>query len=200
MNILAWTTKRVTTNTLLVLDAIVIVITVASQNILINLANAETGKGTDVFKVIMTIFGVDKSKGDVVAIVTTNNREASKVKLLETDAPYVTPLNTSGDETGGYIVEYVATFPNVNVNPGAEYRACVLTVKDLELLCKTGQNSPANRPEFIDISLDEASATRSGTEDLGIDEQIENLEEQIEGGISNEGNNNNNNEDEDENE
>src|SRR5215207_5867259 len=202
MNIVAWTTKRVTTNTLLVLDAIVIVITVASQNILINLANAETGKGTDVFKVIMTIFGVDKSKGDVVAIVTTNNREASKVKLLETDAPYVTPLNTSGDETGGYIVEYVATFPNVNVNPGAEYRACVLTVKDLELLCKTGQNSPANRPEFIDISLDEASAsTRSGIEDLGMDEQTEDLEEQIGEEISNEdNNNNNNNEDEDENE
>jgi hypothetical protein len=31
---------------------------------------AETGKGEDIFRVIMTIFGVDKSKGDVVAIVT----------------------------------------------------------------------------------------------------------------------------------
>src|SRR5215204_755157 len=89
LNILAWTTKRVITNTLLVLAAIVIVITLASQNILINLANAETGKGTDVFKVILTIFGVDKSKGDVVAIVTANNGEASKVKFLESDAPYV---------------------------------------------------------------------------------------------------------------
>jgi len=57
MNILAWTTKRVTAHTLLALDAIVIiVITVASQNILINLANAETGKGTDVFKVIMEVW------------------------------------------------------------------------------------------------------------------------------------------------
>src|SRR5215207_3245152 len=203
MNIVAWTTKRVITNILLVLDAIVIVITVASQNILINLANAETGKGTDVFKVIMTIFGVDRSRGDVVAMVTTNNGEASKVKLLEADAPYVIPLNASEGETGGHIVEYVATFPNVVVNTGAEYRACVLTVKNLELLCKTGQNSPANRPEFIDISLDEASAsTRSGTEDLGMDEQTEDLEEQIGEEISNEdnNNNNNNNEDKDENE
>ncbi|MDQ4013734.1 MAG: hypothetical protein M3146_08440, partial [Thermoproteota archaeon] len=33
---------------------------------------AETGKGKDVFKVIMTIFAADKSKGDVVAIVTVN--------------------------------------------------------------------------------------------------------------------------------
>src|SRR5215211_1289408 len=207
MNILACTTKRVTTNILLVLAAsiVIIEITVASQNILINLANAETGKGTDVFKVILTIFGVDKSKGDVVAIVTANNGEASKVKFLESDAPYVIPLNASGSETSGHLIEYVATFPNVVVNSGAEYKACVLTVKDLVLLCKTGQNSPANRPEFIDISLDEASAsTRSGTEDLGMDEQIGDLGEQIGGGeISDEDNNNNNNnneDDEDENE
>src|SRR5215217_2518206 len=197
MNILACTTKRVTTNILLVLAAsiVIIEITVASQNILINLANAETGKGTDVFKVILTIFGVDKSKGDVVAIVTANNGEASKVKFLESDAPYVIPLNASGSETSGHLIEYVATFPNVVVNSGAEYKACVLTVKDLVLLCKTGQNSPANRPEIIDISLDEASAsTRSGTEDLGMDEQIGDLGEQIGGGeISDEDNNNNNN-------
>ena len=43
---------------------------------------AETGQGEDIFRVIMTIFGVDKSKGDVVAIVTVNNGEASKVKFL----------------------------------------------------------------------------------------------------------------------
>src|SRR5215204_6314067 len=215
MNILACTTKRVTTNILLVLAAsiVIIEITVASQNILINLANAETGKGTDVFKVILTLFGVDKSKGDVVAIVNANNGEASKVKFLESDSPYVIPLNASGSETSGHLIEYVATFPNVVVNSGAEYKACVLTVKDLVLLCKTGQNSPANRPEIIDISLDEASAsTRSGTEDLGMDEQIGDLGEQIGdlgeqiggGEISDEDNNNNNNnnneDDEDENE
>ncbi|HZB17320.1 MAG TPA: hypothetical protein VE445_09150, partial [Nitrososphaeraceae archaeon] len=45
------------------------------------LAQAETGKGDDIFRVIMTIFGVDKSKGDVVAIVTVNNGEASKVRF-----------------------------------------------------------------------------------------------------------------------
>jgi hypothetical protein len=49
-------------------------------------AQAETGKGKDVFKVIMTIFGADRSKGDVVAIVTVNNGEASKVKFLDTNA------------------------------------------------------------------------------------------------------------------
>jgi hypothetical protein len=33
----------------------------------------------------MTIFGVDKSKGDVVAVVTVNNGEASKVRFLDSD-------------------------------------------------------------------------------------------------------------------
>src|SRR5919112_1073147 len=53
---------------------------------------AETGKGEDIFKVIMTIFGVDKSKGDVVAIVTANNGEASRVKFLDSEA-FVAPSN-----------------------------------------------------------------------------------------------------------
>ena len=173
MNILVWTTKRVITNTLLVLAAsiVIIVITLISQNILINLAGTETGKGTDVFKVIVSIFGVDKSKGDLVAIVTVNNGEASRVKFLESDAPYVIPLNASGGETGGHLVEYVATFPNVTVNAGAEYNACIMTTKDLELICKTGHNSPASRPEFIDINLDEAIL--SGTEQAGdIEEEM----------------------------
>jgi hypothetical protein len=124
---------------------------------------AETGKGEDIFKVIMTIFGVDKSKGDVVAIVTANNGEASRVKFLDSEAPYVVPINSSGEGGSGssHLVEYVATFPNVTVNAGDEYKACVLTTKDLELICSTGNNSPANRPEFVDLSLNASSNTSS---------------------------------------
>jgi hypothetical protein len=127
-------------------------------------AQAETGKGSDIFKVILTIFGVDKSKGDVVAIVTVNNGEASRVKFLEADAPYVTSI-TSTEGTSN-LIEYVATFPNVNVNAGAEYKACIMTTKDLELICKTGLNSPAVRPEFIDITLNAtAGIEQVSTED-----------------------------------
>jgi hypothetical protein len=28
-----------------------------------------------------------------------------------------------------------------------------IPVKDLELICKIGKNSPASRPEFVDLSL-----------------------------------------------
>ncbi|HYZ59288.1 MAG TPA: hypothetical protein VE544_06480, partial [Nitrososphaeraceae archaeon] len=96
---------------------------------------------------------------DIVAIVTANNGEASRVKFLDTDI--LSASNLTGSTTamatspraGGGIIEYVATFPNVTVNTGAEYKACVITTIGLELTCTTGNNSPATRPEFVDISL-----------------------------------------------
>ena len=94
-----------------------------------NSAQAETGKGEDVFKVIMTIFGVDESKGDVITIVTAKD-ELAKVKLFDASGPEVVPLNAS--EGGGHLIEYVATFPNLTINSGDEYKACISTVKDLE--------------------------------------------------------------------
>ncbi len=128
-----------------------------------NSVQAETGKGDDIFKVITTIFGVDESDGDVVAIVTAKDEQA-KVKLFDASGPYVIPLNAT--EGGGHLIEYVATFPNLTVNSGDEYKACVATVKDLDLICKTGNNSPASRPEFVDLSLN----TTSGVSQVTIEE------------------------------
>ena len=137
-----------------------------------NPVHAETGKGKDIFKVILTIFGIDKSRGDVVAIVAVNNGEASKVKFLDINA-FLAPSNlttlspsTMNPAAGSDIIEYVATFPNVTVDAGEEYKACVLPVKDLELTCKIGNNSPASRPEFVDLSL---NAT-GGIEQVTIEE------------------------------
>jgi hypothetical protein len=121
---------------------------------------AETGKGVDVFKVITTIFGVDETKGDVVAVVTAKN-EVAKVRLFDASGPEVVPLNAS--EGGGHLIEHVATFPNVTVNSGDPYKACIFTVKDLEVICKSGHNSPAARPEFVDLSL---NTTREDVEQV----------------------------------
>jgi hypothetical protein len=123
---------------------------------------------TDIFKVIMTLFGIDKSKGDVIAIVTVNNGETSRVKFLDAEAPYVAQtINNTGTSGIGGLIEYVATFPNVTVNAGDEYKACVLPVKDLELKCKTGHNSPAARLELADISL---NATTTAAEETSEEE------------------------------
>jgi hypothetical protein len=138
-------------------------VVVTSMGITANPVLAETGKGEDIFKVILTIFGVDKSKGDLVAMVTVNNGEASKVKFPDTDAflalSNLTTLSpsTTNPAAGSDIIEYVATFPNVTVDACEEYKACVMPVKDLEIICTTGNNSPASRPEFVDLSLNATS-------------------------------------------
>jgi hypothetical protein len=148
-------------------------VVVTSIGIVANPVQAETGKGEDIFKVILTIFGIDKSKGDVVAMVTVNNGEASKVKFLDTNA-FLAPSNlttlsptTANPAAGSDIIEYVATFPNVTVDAGQEYKACVLPVKVLELICKIGNNSPASRPEFVDLSLNATGGIEQVTVEEG---------------------------------
>jgi hypothetical protein len=156
---------------------------VTSIGIMANPVQAETGNGEDIFKVILTIFGIDKSKGDVVAMVTVNNGEASKVKFLDTNA-FLGPSNlttlsptTTNPSAGSDIIEYVATFPNVTVDAGEEYKACVLPVKDLELICTTGNNSPASRPEFVDLSLNATSDIEQLSEEGGDSGDEDNEEE-----------------------
>jgi hypothetical protein len=162
---------HITTTKTLIFSAAVLMILLLTfaATFNINSVQAETGKGDDIFKVITTIFGVDESKGDVIAIVTVKGEQA-RVKLFDASGPEVVPLNAS--EGGGHLIEYVATFPNLTVNAGDEYKVCVTTVKDLELICKSGHNSPAARPEFVDISLN-ATATADAT----IDTQQETTEE-----------------------
>src|SRR5919197_6733471 len=76
------------------------------HTIIIPAVRAETGKGTDVFKVIMTIFGLKKSTGQVVAIVTVNN--SSKVRVLDTSLTPLYPVK--GDNSAEGIMEFIAAF------------------------------------------------------------------------------------------
>ena len=147
-----------------------IMIIAVSTSGMISPINAETGKGTDVFKVILSLFDIQPTTGDVVAIVTVNDE--SKVKFFETSN-----IATNASQAGGGIIQYVATFPNVNVNVGDEYKACALLLKDVgteSLTCTTGQNSPAKRPEFVDLSLASvagASLAEVETEDAEDEEE-----------------------------
>lgn len=118
---------------------------------------SETEKKKDIFKVIMTIQGMNHDSGDIITIVSVN--EESRVKLFDDSKTYIHSVNAS-DGTGG-IIEYVATFPNMTVGVGEEYKVCALTIKDSNLICQTGNNSPALRPEFIDLYIQEESPTTS---------------------------------------
>lgn len=152
MSYFVYTQENITVLSLI--GIVVILSSLVVTAITVSPVQAETGQGEDIFRVIMTIFGVDESKGDVIAIVTAKDQEG-KIKLFDVTGPEVVPLNAS--EGGGHLIEYIATFPNLTINSGEEYRACIATVKDLELICKTGNNSPATRPEFVDLSLNATS-------------------------------------------
>jgi DNA gyrase/topoisomerase IV subunit A len=112
--------------------------------------SSEAEKKKDIFKVIMTVQGLDHNSGDIVTIVTVNGE--SRVKLFDDNKTYIHSVNTNG--TGG-LIEYTATFPNMTVNVGDEYKVCALAIKHSNLICQTGNNSPALRPEFIDLYMQE---------------------------------------------
>ena len=120
---------------------------------LANTAYAESGVGKDVFKVIVSIFGATKQTGDFVTTVTVN--ENSKVRAYDVESTNL-PSDNSNSTQNDNILEFVAAFPNVVVNTGDKYRACVLTLNNMHQYCEEGANSPAKRPEFVDISLGKA--------------------------------------------
>ena len=141
-------------------------ITVASFLVTFGTVAAETGIGTDIFKVVLTIIGADKAEtGDVVAIVTVNDHARVKFFELKNNGPSSVGSNVSDlsvNNTDSKLIEYVATFPNVTVNSGDKYSACVLPLKSLKIICEDGHNSPAKRPEFVDMSLGSTQDASNG--------------------------------------
>ena len=136
-----------------------------------NSVRAESGLGANVFKVILTIIGADKAtSGDVVAIVTVNDH--SRVKFFNvvdnsTTNGLISKGNTSSissdSDNQNKLIEYVATFPNVTVNTGDEYKTCVLPLKTLKISCAEGTNSLAKRPEVVDLSLNSIQSPKADT-------------------------------------
>ena len=151
------------------LPVIILLIASTFYPTIVETVRAETGTANDIFKVILTIIGANKADtGDVVALVTVNDHSRVKFfnvldiaaadgSLAEGDTS-----NSSSDpnEQGG-LIEYVATFPNVTVNAGDGYKACALPLKTLKIICIEGNNSPAKRPEFVDLSLSSTESDKS---------------------------------------
>jgi hypothetical protein len=104
-------------------------------------------KKQDVFKVILTVDGVNLNTGDIITVVSVNGE--TKSKLFDNIQTYKNSIKYGGIP----LVEYVSTFPNTEVKVGDEYKACALLVESSQLICKTGENSPSLRPENVDLNL-----------------------------------------------
>ena len=77
------------------------------------------------------------------------------LSYLMTLKTYLSSSNT-GKPT---IIEYTSTFPNMTVKIDSQFKACALLVKNSELICHTGKNSPAFRPEIVDLYIEQDKST-----------------------------------------
>lgn len=178
-----------TTNRPLAIIAVIATITMLVQSSL-NVGYAQTmavKEKEDVFKVIVTLFGVEPTTGNIVTFVTIDNM--SKVKAFDaakyyipidtTTASYNSTINANGVESSG-IVELNLAFPNAtSIKSGDEFRVCSMVLKDLRMICETGVNTPALRAENVDMYLDTAQFLK--VEDMEgqtvIEDNIDTVEE-----------------------
>ena len=136
------------------------IFTIMSVNAnLLTKATAETGVGKDVFKVIVTLFDITNSTKDITTIV--NVKDQTKVKVFNAE----NPESEVEDK-----VSYTMTFPNLTVDDGEPYSVCTVSVEDFELHCVEGNNSPLNRPEFVDIDVAGGGGSE-GDQEEGSDEE-----------------------------
>jgi hypothetical protein len=75
--------------------------------------------------------------------------------------PYSFTLCSFLEEVGRDIDDWLLEIPipyefeSLASKNGDVYKVCALTIKDSNLICETGTNSPALRPEFKDLYIQE---------------------------------------------
>ena len=120
-----------------------IMLTLAFSFLLGNVASsrvmAESGVGKDVFKIVVSLYGITDSTKDVITIANVGDQ--TKVKLYNAG-------NSTSDK-----VSYVFAFPGLEVQDGEPYNVCTMSTDNFNLKCEHGQNSPFSRPEFVDINV-----------------------------------------------
>lgn len=142
----------------MIVTSFIFTIVLVNANLLAK-ATAETGVGKDVFKVIVTLFDITNSTKDITTIV--NVKDQTKVKVFNAE----NPESEVEDK-----VSYTMTFPNLTVDDGDPYSVCTVSVEDFELNCIEGNNSPLNRPEFVDIDV-AGGGSSEGDQEEGSNEE-----------------------------
>ena len=149
----------------MIVTSFIFTIVLVNANLLAK-ATAETGVGKDVFKVIVTLFDITNSTKDITTIV--NVKDQTKVKVFNAE----NPESEVEDK-----VSYTMTFPNLTVDDGEPYSVCTVSAEDFELNCIEGNNSPLNRPEFVDIDVAGGGSVAGGASSEGDQEEGPNEED-----------------------
>ena len=162
---------------IILLSFVLIALTTAIMTTTNDNINVDAQTKENSFDVILTLFGVNKNTGDVITFSSSEN--ITHFKIFD---PY--------DElTYGDTSEVSFNFNGTEVNAGDTFTTCILTIKDISVICKNGENSPAKRPEIVDINLVSDKATKievqnimsqGATEEKDEDEKEENNDEEEE--------------------
>lgn len=113
-----------------------------------DIINVDAQTKENSFDVILTLFGVNKNTGDVITFSSSENITHFKIFDPYEELAY-------GDTS-----EVLFNFNGTEVNAGDTFTTCILTIKDISVICKNGENSPAKRPEIVDINLVSDKATK----------------------------------------
>src|ERR1051325_12006368 len=87
----------------IIIGLVITVIFIANVSVL-GMARAESGEGNDVFKVVVTLFGITNSTKDILTLV--NVEDQTKIKLFNAENPQNEGLDKES---------YTLTFPGINV-------------------------------------------------------------------------------------
>ena len=94
-----------------------LIISVLFTNVsLFGSAKAESGEGNDVFKVVVTLFGMTNSTKDVLTLA--NVKDQTKIKLFNAEDP---------ENQGQDKVSYTLTFPGIEVQDDDPYTVCTMS-------------------------------------------------------------------------
>jgi len=126
----------------LIVVIIFVIAIVFSNSNLTRIANAQTAKTKDVFKVKVTLLGITSSTKDILILV--NIKDQTKSKLFKAQNPEI---------KGADKVNYTITFPGATIDEDDKYTVCIMSVKDFKLECDNAKNSPMKKPEFVEINL-----------------------------------------------
>lgn len=132
----------------ILLSFVLIALTTAIMTTTNDNINVDAQTKVNSFDVILTLFGVNKNTGDVITFSSSENITHFKIFDPYEELAY-------GDTS-----EVLFNFNGTEVNAGDTFTTCILTIKDISVICKNGENSPAKRPEIVDINLVSDKATK----------------------------------------
>ncbi|MGB9168134.1 MAG: hypothetical protein WCB31_04315 [Nitrososphaeraceae archaeon] len=132
----------------ILLSFVLIALTTAIMTTTNDNINVDAQTKENSFDVILTLFGVNKNTGDVITFSSSENITHFKIFDPYEELAY-------GDTS-----EVLFNFNGTEVNAGDTFTTCILTIKDISVICKNGENSPAKRPEIVDINLVSDKATK----------------------------------------